>query len=152
MSKTAKELIKEVLAKWEFPILAEDEHNLAFRYEMKIINAYQYSEELKAVALMSAGLFKCESDTEKILALKTCNDINGTIALAKTYIDSDDDLVVSAEFIYETPEDMEALLECALGAVINAKKRFFTRYQENQAEIELMSELKAACQDEDEEE
>lgn len=131
--------------------MAEDERNVAFRYEMKIINAFQYSEELKAVALIMANVLTCENEMEKILALKTCNDINATTALAKTYIDSDDDLVIAAEFIYETPEDMEALLECALGSVITAKKRFFTKYLEYEAEVELMSELQAACQDEEEE-
>lgn len=148
MSKKSIEHIKAVLEKWKFPVLQEDESSVVFRYQMKALKVNQLSDDFNAVSLVMNGIFTCDDDTEKILALKTCNDINCSLFICKTYIDSDDEVIFSVEFLYQNPEDVEHFLEISLQALITSKKRFLDRYKENEAEARLVLELEAACEEE----
>lgn len=139
---TTKEQIKQVLEKWGFPVLQENDNSLVFRYQMSYIQAnITGGEDSDAIALTLSGIFSADNEKEMFLGLRTCNDLNCNLLQVKLYIDSDSDLIIAAEFFHKTPEDMEYLLTMALQSVIIAKKRFLQRYREIEEEAKLISEL-----------
>lgn len=139
---TTKEQIKQVLEKWGFPILQENDNSLVFRYQMSYVQAnITGGDDTNAIALTLSGIFSADNEEEMILGLRTCNDLNCNLLQVKLYIDSDSDLIIAAEFFLKTPEDMEYLLTVALQSVIVAKKRFLQRYRELEDEAKLLSEL-----------
>lgn len=139
---TTKEQIKQVLEKWGFPILQENDNSLVFRYQMSYVQAnITGGEDTNAIALTLSGIFSADNEEEMMLGLRTCNDLNCNLLQVKLYIDSDLDLIIAAEFFLKTPEDVEYLLTVALQSVIVAKKRFLQRYREIEEEAKLISEL-----------
>ena len=139
---TTKEQIKQVLDKWGFPILQENDNSLVFRYQMSYVQAnITGGDDTNAIALTLSGIFSADNDEEMMLGLRTCNDLNCNLLQVKLYIDSDSDLIIAAEFFLKTAEDVEYLLTVALQSVIVAKKRFLQRYREIEEEAKLISEL-----------
>lgn len=139
---TTKEQLKQILEKWAFPILQENDNSLVFRYQMSYVQANITSgDDTNAIALTLSGIFSADNEQEIILGLRTCNDLNCNLLQVKLYIDSDSDLIIAAEFFLKTPEDMEYLLTVALQSVIVAKKHFLQRYREIEEEAKLISEL-----------
>lgn len=139
---TTKEQIKQVLEKWGFPILQENDNSLVFRYQMSYVQAnITGGDDTNAIALTLSGIFSADNEEEMKLGLRTCNDLNCNLLQVKLYIDSDSDLIIAAEFFLKTPEDVEYLLTMALQSVIVAKKRFLQRYREIEEEAKLISEL-----------
>lgn len=139
---TTKELIKQVLEKWRFPVLQENDNCLVFRYQMSYIQAnITCSEDSNSVALTLTGIFSADDEKEMLLGLRTCNDLNYNLLQVKLYIDSDADLIIASEFFYKTEDDMEYLLTMALQSVIVAKRRFAQKYNELEEEAKLISEL-----------
>ena len=139
---TTKELIKQVLEKWGFPILQENDTCLVFRYQMSYIQAnITGGEDANAVALTLTGVFSADDEKEMFLGLRTCNDLNYNLLQVKLDIDSDSDLIIASEFFYQTPEDMEYLLNMSLQSIIVAKRRFTQKYRELEEEAKLISEL-----------
>lgn len=142
MTMTTKEQIKQVLEKWGFPILQENDNSLVFRYQMSYVQAnISGGEDANAIALNISGIFSADNEEEMMLGLRTCNDLNCNLLQVKLYIDSDSDLIIAAEFFHKTPEDMEFMLTMALKSLIVAKKRFLQRYSEIEDEAKLISEL-----------
>lgn len=142
MTMTTKEQIKQVLEKWGFPILQENDNSLVFRYQMSYVQAnITGGEDTNAIALTLSGIFSADNEEEMMLGLRTCNDLNCNLLQVKLYIDSDSDLIIAAEFFIKTPEDVEYLLTMALQSVIIAKKRFTQKYNELEEDAKLMSEL-----------
>lgn len=142
MTITTKEQIKQVLEKWGFPVLQENDNSLVFRYQMSYIQAnITGGEDSDAIALSLSGIFSADNEKEMFLGLRTCNDLNCNLLQVKLYIDSDSDLIIAAEFFHKTPEDVEFLLTTALQSVIIAKKRFLQKYRELEEEAKLISEL-----------
>lgn len=139
---TTKEQIKQVLEKWGFPILQENDNSLVFRYQMSYVQAnITGGDDTNAIALTLSGISSADNEEEMILGLRTCNDLNCNLLQVKLYIDSDSDLIIAAEFFLKTPEDVEYLLTVALQSVIVAKKRFLQRYREIEEEAKLILEL-----------
>ena len=139
---TTKELIKQVLEKWGFPVLQENDNSLVFRYQMSYIQAnITCSEDSNAVALTLTGIFSADDEREMFLGLRTCNELNYNLLQVKLYIDSDADLIIASEFFYKTEDDMEYLMTMALRSVIVAKRRFAQKYSELEEEAKLISEL-----------
>lgn len=139
---TTKEQIKQVLEKWGFPILQENDNSLVFRYQMSYVQAnITGGDDANAIALTLSGIFSADNEEDMILGLRTCNDLNCNLLQVKLYIDSDSDLIIAAEFFLKTAEDVEYLLTVALQSVIVAKKRFLQRYREIEEEAKLISEL-----------
>ena len=139
---TTKEQIKQVLEKWGFPILQENDNSLVFRYQMSYVQAnITGGDDTNAIALTLSGIFSADNEEEMMLGLRTCNDLNCNLLQVKLYIDSDSDLIIAAEFFLKTPEDVEYLLMVALQSVMEAKKRFLQRYREIEEEAKLISEL-----------
>ena len=139
---TTKEQIKQVLERWGFPILQENDNSLVFRYQMSYVQAnITGGDDTNAIALTLSGIFSADNEEEMMLGLRTCNDLNCNLLQVKLYIDSDSDLIIAAEFFLKTPEDVEYLLMVALQSVIEAKKRFLQRYREIEEEAKLISEL-----------
>lgn len=142
MTMTTKEQIKQVLEKWGFPVLQENDNSLVFRYQMSYVQAnITGGDDANAIALTLSGIFSADNEEEMMLGLRTCNELNCNLIQVKLYIDSDSDLIIAAEFFHKTPEDMEYLLTMALQSVIVAKKRFLQRYREIEEEAKLISEL-----------
>lgn len=142
MTMTTKEQIKQVLEKWGFPVLQENDNSLVFRYQMSYVQAnITGGDDANAIALTLSGIFSADNEEEMMLGLRTCNDLNCNLIQVKLYIDSDSDLIIAAEFFHKTLEDMEYLLTMALQSVIVAKKRFLQRYREIEEEAKLISEL-----------
>ncbi len=142
MTMTTKELIRQVLKKWEFPVIHENDNSLVFRYQMSYIQAnVSWGEDTNAVALVLTGIFSAADEKEMLLGLRTCNDINCNLLQVKLYIDTDADLIIASEFFYKTEDDMEYLLTMSLQSVIVAKKRFMQKYRELEEEAKLISEL-----------
>ena len=107
---TTKEQIKQVLEKWGFPILQENDNSLVFRYQMSYVQANIIGgEDTNAIALTLSGIFSADNEEEMMLGLRTCNDLTCNLLQVKLYIDSDSDLIIAAEFFLKTPEDMEYL-------------------------------------------
>lgn len=138
---TSKELVKQTLEKWHFPILQEAENGLTIRYQMSYVNIGSLSDDTTCIAVNMSGLFKAEDEKEMRLALKTCNELNFRMMQVKLYIDNDDDLVIGAEFFYQTEEDVEYLLSMALQSVVAAKKKFVQQYEAVVEEDKLLQEL-----------
>lgn len=139
---TTKEQIKQVLEKWKFPVLQEDDNSLVFRYQMSFVQAnITGGDESNAIALTLSGIFSADNEKEMFLGLRACNDLNCNLLQVKLYIDSDADLIIAAEFFHKSTEDLEYLLTMALQSVIIAKKRFTQNYNELEEEAKLMSEL-----------
>lgn len=139
---TTKEQIKQVLEKWGFPVLQENDNSLVFRYQMSYVQAnITGGDDANAIALTLSGIFSADNEEEMMLGLRTCNDLNCNLIQVKLYIDSDSDLIIAAEFFHKSPEDLEYLLTVALQSVIVAKKRFLQRYRELEDEAKLLSEL-----------
>lgn len=142
MTMTTKEQIKQVLEKWGFPVLQENDNSMVFRYQMSYIQAnITGGEDSDAIALTLSGVFSADNEKEMFLGLRTCNDLNCNLLQVKLYIDSDSDLIIAAEFFHKSPEDLEYLLTMALQSVIIAKKRFVQKYAELEEEAKLISEL-----------
>lgn len=139
---TTKEQIKQVLEKWKFPVLQEDDNSLVFRYQMSFVQAnITGGDESNAIALTLSGIFSADNEKEMFLGLRACNDLNCNLLQVKLYIDSDADLIIAAEFFHKSTEDLEYLLTMALQSVIIAKKRFTQNYNELEEDAKLMSEL-----------
>lgn len=99
MTMTTKELIKQVLDKWRFPILQENDNSLVFRYQMSYVQAnITGDDDTNAIALTLSGIFSADNEEEMMLGLRTCNDLNCNLLQVKLYIDSDSDLIIAAEF------------------------------------------------------
>ena len=74
---TTKEEIKQVLEKWGFPILQDNENSLVFRYQMSYVQAnITGNDENNAIALTLSGIFSADDEKEMFLGLRTCNDLN----------------------------------------------------------------------------
>lgn len=139
---TTKEIIRNVLEDWKFPILKETENCLVFRYQMNFIQAnITEGDDSNAVALTLTGIFTADDAQEMFLGLRTCNDLNLNLLQVKLYVDTDADLVIASEFFYKTEEDMEYLLSMSLQSMVVAKKRFLQKYAELEGEAKLLSEL-----------
>lgn len=138
---TSKELVKQTLKKWHFPILQEAENGVTIRYQMSYVSIGSLSNDTTCITVNMSGLFKAEDEKEMRLALKTCNELNFRMMQVKLYIDNDDDLVIGAEFFYQTEEDVEYLLSMALQSVVAAKKKFVQQYEAVVEEDKLLQEL-----------
>ena len=138
---TSKELVKQALEKWRFPVLDEGENTIVIRYQMNYVHIASLNEESNSIAVLLTNIFSAENEREERLGLKTCNELNCRMMQVKFYIDSDNDLIISSEFFYNPEEDVEAQLSMALHAVVSGKKRFVSQYKETEAEDKLLKEL-----------
>ena len=139
---TTKEQIIEILEQWGFPVLKETESSVVFRYQMNFMQANVSGDDgSDIIAITLCGLFTAENEHEMTLGLRTCNDLNCNLLHVKLYIDSDFDLVIASEYFHKSPEDMEYLFLMALKSLIVAKKRFFDRYKELEAEDESIPKI-----------
>ncbi len=142
MTMTTKEQIKQVLEKWGFPILQENDNSLVFRYQMNYVQAnITDGDDTKAIVMTLSGIFSADNEEEWILGMRTCKSLNYNLLQVKIYIYSDSDILIAAEFFHKTRRDMEYLLAMALQSVIIAKKRFLQRHREIEDEVKLISEL-----------
>lgn len=142
MKTMGKELVKQVLEKWRFPVIAESETGVLFRYQMNYIQAsHSGDENSDAITMTLEGIFTADNDEEMAAALKTCNEITCNLLHVKLYVNNENKLVIGSEFFYKTEEDMEYLLDMALQSMVVAKKRFVQQYGELEEEAKLMSEL-----------
>lgn len=138
---TSKELLKETLEKWKFPILDETETSVAFRFQMNYVHITALNDDSPRVAVLLSRVFHADDDREERLGLKTCNELNYRMMQAKLYFDPDKDLTISCEFFYDRDEAFEPQLHMALRAVVSGKKQFLSLYKETEAEDKLMQEL-----------
>ncbi len=142
MKKSGKELIKEVLEKWKFPVLAENETGVVFRYQISYIQGSSYgNDDSDAVALNLEGVFTADTEEKMEAAIKTCNELTANLLHVKLFINKENKLTISSEFFYRSEEDMEYMLEMGLKSIVTAKRRFLSRYPEIEEEIKLMSQL-----------
>lgn len=138
---TSKELVKQALEKWRFPILHETENAIVIRFQMNYVQIGSLQEDSNAIAVTLIGLFTADNEREERLALKTCNELNYRMLQVKLYIDEDNDLVIAYEFFYKTEDDVDFLLNFAFQAVVAAKKRFIQQYEVVEDEDKLIQEL-----------
>lgn len=138
---TSKELVKRALECWRFPVLEENDTTIVIRYQMNYVHITSLNEDSNSIAVLLTNIFSAKNQREELLGLKTCNELNCRMMQVKFYIDADNDLIISSEFFYNTEEDVEALLNMALHAVVTGKKRFVSQYKETEAEDKLLQEL-----------
>lgn len=138
---TSKEIVKQTLEKWRFPILQETENAIVIRFQLNYVQIGSLQEDTHAIAVTLTGVFTTEDEKEIRLALKACNELNYRMMQVKLYLDEDNDLVVAFEFFYKNDEDVEFLLNYALQAVVTAKKRFIQQYKAVVDEDKLIQEL-----------
>jgi hypothetical protein len=138
---TSKEIVKQTLEKWKFPVLQETENAIVIRYQMNYVQIGSLQEDTQAIAVTLTGIFTADDEREKRLALKACNELNYRMMQVKLYLDEDNDLVIASEFFYKNDEDVELLLNYALQAVVTAKKRFIQQYEAVEDEDKLIQEL-----------
>lgn len=143
--KTTKELIREVLDRWGFPVRHEGEVSVSFRYQMYMVGAAAGgTEEQPAVGLTLIGVFSADNEKEMEMGLRACNEVNEGMMHVKAYIDSDSDLILASEFFYKGEEDMEYLMKAGLDTLVAARKRFIAKYRELEEEARLLAELDEA--------
>lgn len=138
---TSKELVKQTIEQWGFPILQDEETALVTRFQMSYIQISGLQDDSKGIAVTLTGLFKAEDERQLRLALKACNELNYRMMQVKLYFDDDNDLVIASEFFYVHDDDVESLLNLALQAVVTTKKRFINKYDEIEAEDRLIQEI-----------
>lgn len=138
---TSKEIVKQTLEKWRFPILQEAENAIVIRYQLNYVQIGSLQEDTHAIAVTLTGVFTADDEREARLALKACNELNYRMMQVKLYLDEDNDLVIASEFFYNNDEDVEFLLNYALQAVVTAKKRFIQQYEAVVDEDKLIQEL-----------
>lgn len=138
---TSKEIVKQTLEKWNFPVLQEGENAIVIRYQMNYVQIGSLQEDSHAIAVTLTGVFTADDEREARLSLKECNELNYRMMQVKLYLDEDNDLVIASEFFYKDDEDVEFLLNFALQAVVTAKKRFIQQYEAVVDEDKLIQEL-----------
>ena len=138
---TSKEIVKQTLEKWKFPVLQEGENAIVIRYQMNYVQIGSLQDDSHAIAVTLTGIFTADDEREARLALKACNELNYRMMQVKLYLDEDNDLVIASEFFYKNDEDVEFLLNYALQAVVTAKKRFIQQYEAVVDEDKLIQEL-----------
>ena len=138
---TSKEIVKQTLEGWRYPILQEEEHSVLLRYQMNYVQIGSLQENSHAIAVTLSGLFSADDDHEVALAIKACNELNYRLMQVKLYLDGDNDLVIASEFFYNNDDDVAYLLDIALSAVVSAKKQFLKQYEAAVEEDRLMQEL-----------
>ena len=137
-----KNLLKDILGKWNFPVLKETDTSLVFRYQMNFIQAnLNNDDDMDTVSLTLAGVFTAENDEEMFLCLRACNELNFSIFHVKLYIDADADLVIASEFFYNDEKNLENLFKSGLDVMLVSKKKFLEKYRELEDEAKLISEL-----------
>ena len=130
MKTTGKELVKQVLKKWKFPIIRENQTGVLFRYQMGYIEAKGYEDEGSyAISLILKGAFRAENEIEEAAALKTCNRLSRDLFHIKLYLDIENNLEVASEFFYRPGDDMEYLMNMGLKTLVLGKKRFLEEYR-----------------------
>lgn len=138
---TSKDIVRQTLEKWGFPILQESENALVIRYQLNYVQIGSLMPDSKSIAVTLTGAITVHNDREKLIAIKTCNELNYRMMQVKLYIDEDNDLVIASEFFYNDGSDVEYLLDMALHAVVVAKKRFTPQYDAEFEEDKLIREL-----------
>lgn len=138
---TSKEIVKQILEDWKYPVLHEEEHSIMLRYQMNYVQIGSLHENSHAIAVTLSGLFSADDDHESALAIKACNELNYRLMQVKLYLDNDNDLVIASEFFYKEDDDVAYLLDIALSAVVSAKKQFLKQYEAAVKEDRLMQEL-----------
>lgn len=136
---TSKEIVKQTLEKWNFPVLQEGENAIVIRYQMNYVQIGSLQEDSHAIAVTLTGVFTADDEREARLSLKACNELNYRMMQVKLYLDEDNDLVIASEFFYK--DDEEFLLNFALQTVVTAKKRFIQQYEAVVDEDKLIQEL-----------
>jgi len=138
---TSKEIVKQILANWRFPVLQEGENSMVIRYQMNYVQIGSLQEDSHAIAVTLNGIFTADDEREERLALKAANEINHRLMQVKIYLDDDNDLAIASEFFYKDDDDVEFLLNYALQAVVTAKKKFIQQYEAVVDEDKLIQEL-----------
>lgn len=138
---TSKDLVKQALAKWGFPILSESNATIVIRYQMTYMHITSFDEDSKCMSVVLTNLFAADDDRKERLALKTCNELNLRMMQVKFYLDHDNDLIISSEFFYHDEDDVEHLLSMALNAVASGKVRFRRQYSEVEADDQLLQQI-----------
>lgn len=138
---TSKEIMKQVLEKWQFPILEETETAILFRYKLHYVQVGSLDEEVHSVAVTLSRFFHADDEREERIALSVCNDLNYRMMAIKMYVTESKDLVVSSEFYYKDEYDAEYLLDMSLQSVMYGKKTFIKHYLAAEEEEKLFEEL-----------
>lgn len=126
-----KKLIKRTLENWKIPILKETESYLVFSFKRSNIVAKQVGDQDgNTIVLFIPGIFKVPDSRNMFLALHVCNELNRDLLQVKTYIDTDDDVIISSEFFYNADDDLEFLLKAALLSLVIAKDQFADKFNE----------------------
>ncbi|MGM9817308.1 MAG: hypothetical protein ACI304_09690 [Lepagella sp.] len=143
-----KELFKQLLGKWRFPIIEESEGRMMFRYQMSyvVINVNEGGVN-NAVSVRLPNFFTADDDKVMSLALRTCNDLNYNLYQVKCYVEPSAYLTLSTEFFCSDDQNIEEVLKMTLQNIIIAKQFFIRRYHELEEEAQLLSEIE---QDSDE--
>ena len=145
----SKELVSRTLEKWKFPIVEETDHSITFRYQMNYVSVGSLMDEMTSMAVNMRGLFNVENEEEWRYVMKTCNELNFQLMMVKLFVDTDDELVIGAEFFYKTEEDVEYLLNMALQSIMTAKKKFIQHYKAIVEEDKLLQELDESLNEQD---
>ena len=138
--------IRNVLEKWGFPIIKDQESHIVFRYQLNYIQVNtSETDTSRAVAVTLANIFSADDEKEMFLGLRACNELNCNLLHVKLYIDAEADLILASEFFYQSDSEVEFLLEMSLESLIRAKKSFIDKYNE-------LEELGRLMNDDEEEE
>ncbi|MCX4264617.1 MAG: hypothetical protein OSJ37_07905 [Muribaculaceae bacterium] len=136
-----KEFVLETLRKWKFPVMAEEDNWLVFRYQLNVIRIWFQCGENGGVAVSLGGLFTADNEKEVAMAYKVCNALSAKIMQVKLYLDDDFELVIASEFYFRTREELEYFLDISCRGLINAKKQFLAAYGEAEENQMLIDEL-----------
>ena len=62
---TSKELVKQILEKWRFPVLDETENTIVIRYQMNYAHISSLNEESNSIAVLLTNIFSAENEREE---------------------------------------------------------------------------------------
>lgn len=135
---TTKDYVKEIIGRWEFPIFDEGERSVVVRYQMSYVQISAGAEtDSNSVMVGYHGVMSVDEEHPLSLVAKTCNYVNCQVMQTKAYVTDENDVIISEEFYYANPEDLEFQLKHALDGVINGKNRFRHQYSQYESEAAL---------------
>lgn len=134
--------LKEIVEKFGFKIIDEDENSVLFRYQLNYIQAIMAeTEDFYTLSLNLGRLFTAENADELKRSLRACNHLNDKIMQVKFYLDQDDELTIASESIIPKECDADLIFGMGLRLLVLGKMRFIELYGEYVEEDRLLAEL-----------
>lgn len=117
--------VADVVESWGFPVLERDERSVLFRYQLNYIEVVASQGDDNFLSVNLNNFYEIETDKEKSLLDRVCNDLNYKLMQVKAYHNDKFETTLSFEFFFESPTCIDFMLRKGLEGVVQAKRDFF---------------------------